>query len=140
MSISLQPTVRPPTLATRARRVAAIGAAGALLLSIGAWLGATVLAPERPAEEEVTMACCEMGPAAPAPALAIVDVSLGSANSLVELIDLRPGERIVAIDDLPGSADDLVAAWRRALAGQYLDLDVRDVEGGTRRVLVVLHP
>lgn len=77
-----------------------------------------------------------------APALAVVDVAAGVAPSgIVELLRLRPGEHIAAVndraldDDIPAGAQLAGFAPR---PGGYLDLTVSSWST-ERRVLVLLH-
>ena len=80
--------------------------------------------------------------AAPAPGLSIVDVAeqVGPAK-LAELVYLKGGERVTAINDRPVADDQLAIEAISSLplrAGQYVDLTVSGATG-ERRVLVLLH-
>lgn len=76
------------------------------------------------------------------PPLAVVDVAAGVAPSgLVELLHLRPGERITAIDDRALDPDLPAGPLLAELAprqGGFLDLTVSS-SSTERRVLVLLH-
>ena len=72
--------------------------------------------------------------------LAVVDVDRAAAGDhVLDLLGLAPGERVVAIDDRPGTTEDVATAWRAAAPGRFLDLDVAGPGGAFRRVLVLVH-
>jgi hypothetical protein len=76
------------------------------------------------------------------PALAVVDVAAGVAPSgIVELVRLRRGERIAAVNDRALDEDIPAGAQLAGFAprpGGYLDLTVSS-RSTERRVLVLLH-
>lgn len=79
-------------------------------------------------------------PAAVAPAASIVDVAPGVAD-VAALIQLAPGERVIAVGDRPMTSDLAAGAALAALPrgpGRYLDLTVASAST-TRRVLVLMH-
>jgi len=78
----------------------------------------------------------------PTPPLSVVDAAeqLGTAQ-LVELVHLKPDERVSAINDRPLDDDLLFNETIAALplrAGTYIDLTLTSMTG-ERRVLVLLH-
>lgn len=76
----------------------------------------------------------------PTGGVAVVDVARASVGAQVlELLGLAPGERVIAIDDRPGALEDVLAAWRAAAPGEFLDLAVAGPAGAVRRVLVLVH-
>lgn len=69
----------------------------------------------------------------------IVDVSQRAAgDSVVDVLGLADGERVIAIGDVAARTDQVVDAWRRSAPGGYLDLTVEG-GGAVRRVLVLVH-
>ena len=78
----------------------------------------------------------------PTPGVRIVDVAeqVGPAK-LAEIVYLKGGERVTAINDRPVDDDQLAIEAISSLAlraGQYVDLTVTGATG-ERRVLVLLH-
>jgi hypothetical protein len=109
-------------------------AAGVILLATVQPVRLEVIPPEPP---EVAPVVRE-----PTPGLRIVDVAeqVGPAK-LAEIVYLKGGERVSAINDRPVADDQLAIEAISALplrAGQYVDLTVTGATG-ERRVLVLLH-
>lgn len=108
-------------------------ALGALAAAVGVELVAARRAPAAVADGSVA------GSAA-----TIVDVSRAAleayGGSVIPLLGLRPGERIVAVDgQLAGRAveDPVARAWAAAAPGEFLDLAVSSGRL-TRRILVLV--
>lgn len=81
--------------------------------------------------------------AAPAPTglpsgTTIVDVSRSHAGGVIDLLGLRPGERVVELEGAPATTDLVVDAWRTAGPGHVLDLTIASAQRA-RRVLVIIH-
>src|SRR5215203_406557 len=64
-------------------------------------------------------------PAAPSPAITVIDVARGvPAATVLELIRLAPGERVIAVDDVP-VANNLAAG--AALGDRMSEVEASDV-------------
>jgi S1-C subfamily serine protease len=116
------------------------------LLTIGLCAtGVILLATFQPIRLEVVrpvVVSPEVVPRAAPPGVSIVDVAeqVGPAK-LAELVYLKGGERVTAINDRPVADDQLAVEAISSLplrAGQYIDLTVTGATG-ERRVLVLLH-
>lgn len=91
-------------------------------------------------------ACAVAAPSAPraptstAPAASIVDVAPG-VSDVAAMVQLAPGERVIAVGDQPTTSDLAAGAALAALPrgpGRYLELTVATA-ATTRRVLVLMH-
>jgi hypothetical protein len=100
---------------------------------------ATATSPARPAA--ISTAEPSTQPPPP-PSVTVVDVAHGvSPAQIIDLLHLRSGERVVAIDDLEVGSDleaGAVIAGRGTKTREFVDLTI-DSGSTTRRILVLQH-
>lgn len=68
----------------------------------------------------------------------IVDVAPG-VDQLAGLVRIKPGERVLSVDDRKVESDLEAGAAITAHDHPYVDIEVATAAGGSRRVLLLLH-
>lgn len=85
-------------------------------------------------------ACAAAPPARTQPDVTVIDVAPGvSSETLAQLIDLAANERIAAVDDVPVPSHTNAHGALELPERQYIDLDIVNASGVSRRVLVLFH-
>ena len=70
----------------------------------------------------------------------VVDVSRSVAgDDPIPLLGLHPYERVLEVDGVAADTGDLIARWRQATPGGYLDVSLAS-GGDQRRILILIHP
>jgi hypothetical protein len=110
-----------------------------LVLGMLGAIALLIASPHPGAPAESAAAAVMVEPEGP-PESAVVDVSRERAgNDVLPVLGLQPGERVLAVDGMPGDARLLIASWFDAEPGDFMDLAVRG-PAGERRILVLVHP